>query len=192
MKRSPLKLFTRAAILLAGFTVMAVAPAQPTISNVYPNGANLFQPSTTLSFVASSTLGVTNVTVRLTTTSLTTGQSFIRNLTSANGLNLGGAATAYNVSAALASNTLYSAVIHVTDANGVSTDSNINFNTINPSYTWEAEDWNYTSDGVSGLFIDNPQTNGYAGLLTTDNADAHNGNGPSPYRIGGDAGGGGL
>lgn len=191
MKRPTLKSLTRSAVLLAGLTV-AAAEAQPTITDVYPNGANLFQPSETLSFLASSTLGVTNVTVQLTTTSLTTGQSFIRNLNSANGLTITGPSTGYSVSASLASNTLYSAVIHVTDADGISADSTVSFNTINPSYTWEAEDWDYTSNGVSGLFIDNPQTNGYAGLLTTDNVDAHNGNGPSPYRIGGDAGGGGL
>ena len=33
------------------------------------------------------------------------------------------------------------------------------FDTYNPSYTWEAED--YDHDGAQ--FIDNPQTNAYAG-----------------------------
>ena len=168
------------------------AQAQASISALYPNGTNMFQPSSTLSFVANSAAGITNVTVHMTVTSLYTQQSFIRNLSIGNGLTISGSATAENVSLTLASNTLYSATIQIQDANNSTVSQTITFDTITPAYTWEAEDWNYTSNSVSGLFIDNPQTNGYAGLLTTDNVDAHNANGPSPYRIGGDAGGGGL
>ena len=57
-------------------TVLAIAgtaEAQPTISNVYPNGTNMFQPSATLTFAAGSPAGVTNVTVALTITSLYKG-----------------------------------------------------------------------------------------------------------------------
>jgi len=168
------------------------AQAQSSISGLYPNGTNMFQPSSTLSFTASSPAGITNVTVQLTVLNLYSGQSFIKSLTAANGLTISGPSTAENVSAVLASNTLYTAVIHIQDANGVVANQTVTFDTIIPVYTWEAEDWDYTSNGVSGLFIDNPQTNAYAGLLTTDNVDAHNANGPSPYRIGGDAGGGGM
>jgi hypothetical protein len=168
------------------------AQAQSSISGLYPNGTNMFQPSSTLSFTANSAAGITNVTVHLTVTSLYSGQSFIRNLSIGNGLTISGPSTAENVSLTLASNTLYAATVQIQDANGAAASQTFNFDTITPSYTFEAEDWNYTSNSVSGLFIDNPQTNGYAGLLTTDNVDAHNGNGPSPYRIGGDAGGGGL
>lgn len=168
------------------------AQAQASISGLYPNGTNMFQPSTTLSFVANSAAGITNVTVHLTVTSLYTQQSFIRNLSIGNGLTITGPSTAENVSCTLNSNTLYAATIQIQDANNSTVSQTFSFDTITPSYTWEAEDWNYTSNGVSGLFIDNPQTNAYAGLLTTDGVDAHNANGPSPYRIGGDAGGGGL
>jgi hypothetical protein len=168
------------------------AQAQSAISGLYPNGTNMFQPSANLAFTASSPAGITNVTVQLTVQNLYSGQSFIKNLTPALGLTITGPSTAENVSAVLASNTLYTAVIQVRDANGVVASQTVTFDTIAPVYTWEAEDWNYTSNGVSGLFIDNPQTNGYAGLLTSDGVDAHNANGPSPYRIGGDAGGGGL
>jgi hypothetical protein len=179
---------------MAACLMLCGSPArgQSTITGLYPNGTNLFQPSSTLSFTASSPAGVTNVTVQLTVTSLYTGQSFIKNLSGASGLTITGPSTGETVSATITSNTLYSAVIQVKDANGNTASQTLAFNTIIPSYTWEAEDWDYTSNGVSGLFIDNPQTNAYAGLLTTDNVDAHNANGPSPYRIGGDAGGGGL
>ncbi|HWD90862.1 MAG TPA: hypothetical protein VG938_00805 [Verrucomicrobiae bacterium] len=195
-RRPPLISFSAFAVapLIAACLLLFGSPAQAqsTISNLYPNGTNMFQPSTTLSFTASSPAGVTNVTVALTVTSLYKGTSFLKNLGGGNGLTTNGPGTALSVSTALTSNTLYSAVIQVTDANGNVASQSITFDTITPSYTWEAEDWNYTSNGVSGLFIDNPQTNGYSGLLTTDGVDAHNANGPSPYRIGGDAGGGGL
>jgi len=54
---------------------------------------------------------------------------------------------------------LYAASIQVTDANGEGAIRNLKFDTINPAYTFEAEDWNYGG----GNFIDNPQTNAYAG-----------------------------
>ncbi len=145
----------------------------------------MFQPSTTLSFTASSPAGVTNVTVQLTVTSMYTGNSFLKNLNSKNGLTITGPSTGESVSAVLASNTLYSAVIQVQDATGNTVNQTVVFDTITPVYTWEAEDWDYTSNGVSGLFIDNPQTNGYAGLDTTAGVDAQNSNGnASTYRPG--------
>src|SRR6185312_12047789 len=73
--------------LIAACVLLCGSPsqAQSSISGVYPNGTNMFQPSATLSFTASSPAGVTNVTVKLMVTSLYTGQSFVRNLSSASG-----------------------------------------------------------------------------------------------------------
>jgi hypothetical protein len=153
--------------------------AAPTISSVFPDGTHQFQASTKLSFTASSTAGVTNVTVALTITSLK-GTSFIRNLSSASGLTITGPATGESVSAALSSNTLYIAAVQVTDATGATVSTNITFDTIAPVYTWEAEDWDFTSNGVPNLFIDNPQTNAYAGLATT--VEGTGNNGPGAYR----------
>ncbi|MDB6016476.1 MAG: hypothetical protein JWR19_965 [Pedosphaera sp.] len=162
-----------ACILLCG----SVAQAQSSIANVYPNGTNMFQPSSTLSFTANSAAGITNVTVQLTVTSLYSGQSFVKSLTAANGLTITGPSTAENVSTVLSSNTIYSAVIQIKDANGVPASQTVNFDTITPVYTWEGEDWDYTSNSIAGLYIDNPQTNAYANLLTTVNVDAFNANG---------------
>jgi hypothetical protein len=186
--------YAGAGLIAAGMLCSGRAQAQSAITGLYPNGTNMFQPSSTLSFTASSPVGVTNVTVHLTVTSLYTGQSFIRNLSSQSGLIITGPNTAQNVSANLNSNTLYSATIQVQDANGNTANQTVSFDTITPSYTWEAEDWNYTSNGTSGLFIDNPQTNAYAGLDTSDGVDAHNSNGnTSTYRPGNaDNGHGGL
>src|SRR5689334_21284965 len=173
------------ATILAGMVAAAIAlsggqaQAQSTINNIYPNGAYQFQPSPTLSFTAGSPAGIdpTNITVQLTVTSLQTGQSFIKSLTSAHGLTIGGTPTSRSVSAVLNSNTLYSAVIHVIDAGSSSANANVSFDTIS-GYTWEAEDYDYTGTNISGLFIDNPQTNLYAGLDSTSGVDtSHNGAG---------------
>jgi len=87
-----------------------------------------------------------------------------------NGLTTTGTSTAYTVSTALNSNTLYSANIQVTDANNNTASSSVSFDTIS-GYTFEAEDYDYTSNGITGLFIDNPQTNLYAGLSATAGVD---------------------
>ena len=166
-------------LLLAAGVMLGVhsAGAQPSINGIYPDGTRLFESSGTLSFTANSPAGVTNVTVQLTLTSLTTGQSYLKNLTRANGLTVSGPNTALSVSGVLTSNTLYTAVINVTDANGSVVSQTLVFDTINPVYTWEAEDWDYSG----GQFFDNPQTNAYAGLAT-GSGDAQNSNGGGAYR----------
>ena len=169
-----------AVVLLLG----NASEAQPVIANLYPDGAHMFEPSATLSFTVSSAAGIatTNISVQLTVTSLPTGQSFIKSLTAANGLTVGGASLNRSVSVVLSSNTLYSAVIQATDSNNVAASSSVSFDTIS-GYTFEAEDYDYTSNGVSGLFIDNPQTNLYANLDSTSGVDSqHNGSGQHSYR----------
>jgi hypothetical protein len=172
-----------ACIFLCG----TLTQAQPTISGIYPNGTNLFQPAANLTFTVKSAAGITNVTVSLITTTIQTGSSFLKTLTAGNGLTISGPSTSETVTAPLAANNLYSATIQAFDANGLSTSVTVSyFDTITPAYTWEAEDWDYTSGaGVSGLFIDNPQTNQYAGLNSTTSVDDYNaaaGSGGSPYR----------
>src|SRR6266404_5684020 len=137
MKTPSIKSLIRFTALLSGMAFIGITQAQSVISNVYPNGTNLFQPSPTLTFTASSSAGITNVTVGLTVKSLYTGQSFLKNLTAANGLTITGPTTSLSVSAALTSNTLYSAVIQIADANGSAASQTVNFDTITPSFTWE-------------------------------------------------------
>jgi hypothetical protein len=169
----------------------SAAHAQSVIANIYPNGNYQFQPSSTLSFTASSAAGITNVSLQLNVTNLTTGQSFVKNLSLANGLSVTGPATSLNVSAALTSNTIYGAVIHITDANNSVASSSFSFDTISPAYTFEAEDYDYSSNGITGLYIDGPQTNGYAGLNSDSTDVSHNGAGGNAYRpnISGNVGG---
>ncbi len=169
-----------AALLLCG----NVAQAQPTITGTYPNGTNLFQPAAQLTFTASSPATITNVTVTLKTTAISTGTSFFKTLTPGNGLTVSGPNTGETVTTPLQSNKVYSATIQITDGNGVSASSTVNFDTVTPSYTFEAEDWDYTG-GTTGQFFDNPQVNAYATLPSTQGVDvfmANLGSGGSAYR----------
>ncbi|MGA2871847.1 MAG: hypothetical protein ABSF34_22140, partial [Verrucomicrobiota bacterium] len=97
------------------------AKAQPTAVNFYPNGTYQFQSSGTLTFTANSTSGVTNVSVSMTATNLLTQKSSLAVYTTAKGLTLSGTATSQNVSAPLASNTLYGVTIQISDASGTIT-----------------------------------------------------------------------
>jgi hypothetical protein len=167
------------------FMLCGDARAQSSISGIYPNGTSQFQPATALTFTASSPLGVTTVSVQLTSTNIQTGASSVRTLSLGNGLSTTGSSLSYTVSAPLGSNTVYGALIQVTDANSQSASTTVNFDTISPTYTFEAEDWDFTSNGISGLYIPNPQTNQYAQLASTSGLDfltTNPGNGGSPYR----------
>jgi hypothetical protein len=186
MKTFTPTLFLRSVAVLTAVGALlsaAVAQAQPAINNVYPNGTYLLQPSSTLSFTASSPAGVTNVSVQLTLTNMSTLQSYVRTLTSAYGLTISGPATSQSVSASLITNAFYRAEIQVTDATNGTVSQTVIFDTIS-GYVFEAEDYDYTANGTSGLFFDNPQTNAYANLGATADIDCWNGSsgGSSSYR----------
>ncbi len=164
---------------LNSYTVTSLGPV--VVGGFYPNGAYQFQPSSALTFQADSANGIntSGITVQLSGTNLL-GQSYVSNYTSANGLTIGGSSTARTVSAPLVTNAVYKAVIKVTDASGNGTTNTESFDTINPAYTFEAEDFDYNS----GSYIDNPQTNAYAGLVGISNIDYVNSNtnGSASYR----------
>ena len=64
-----------------------------------------------------------------------------------------GSSTNKNVSfSGLVTNAAYTAVITVTDANGITASSTVKFDTFIPSLVWEAEDFDFSG----GQFIDNP------------------------------------
>ena len=183
----PKKLSTFAAsafIAACSLFCNGVAQAQSSITGVYPNGTNLFQPSSALTFTAASPAGVANVTVTLTVSTLSGSATFIKHLTVGNGLTVvSGSGTSEILSAALTTNTLYSAVINVTDANNNTASSTVSFDTISPSYTWEAED--FDNSDMTPNYIDNPQVNQYAGLPSVSGVDYNNtspGSGQAAYR----------
>ena len=162
------------AFLLGG----ALTQAQPVIQNVTPDGSVQFQgqaPATnTLSFEVTSAQGVTSLTVQLTATSLP-GVVSVSTLAAGFGLLVSGAPTDENVSALLANDTEYTALITAADATGVATFSE-GFDTINPAYyTFEVEDWDYSTTNnttvLSGQFSDNPQVDAYSSLGGTPGID---------------------
>src|SRR5258708_582223 len=181
MKILSIKTLIRFTALLSGMAFSGITEAQPVISSISPNGQYQFQPSPTLSFVASSGTGVTNVSVQLTTTTML-GQGSFRTLTPLSGLTVTGPATSESVSCSLRTNFLYTAVIHASDAGG-SSSATVTFDTINPAFTWEAEDWDYTDTNnmATGQVVTNPQTDAYAHLTATAGTDYNNNSGSTGH-----------
>jgi len=135
-------------------------PILPIITAVYPNGTNLFESTNTLAFGVASTAGVSPNNIQVVLNGL-----LVTNLVCT------GSATNWNVSYPhLQPNTTYTVVITVRDANGNLSTSTKSFDTFSAAnYHWEAEDFDYNG----GQFIDNPQTNAYAGRGAVTNIDAH-------------------
>lgn len=145
-----------------------VPPVTAFITNIYPNGALLFQPTTNeLTFTADSTNGIAagNILVQLTVTNLQ-GLGYTTNFTGS-GLTVTGPSTSVNVSVPVQSNMIYTTFIQVIDGAGNPASANFTFNTINPAYTFEAEDFDFNN----GEFYDNPQTNAYYGLTSDEFVD---------------------
>ena len=153
----------------------------PAITGIYPNGSVQFQATNALTFTVSSQVGVNAdaITVALSVTNLALHHT--TNLTSANGLVIGGTANNHTVTyPGLITNAVYSAVISITDIENSAVTINPRFDTYAPVMTWEAEDWDYDS----GLFIDDPAVDAYLGLQGVEGVDFLdiNDGGNHPYR----------
>lgn len=132
----------------------------PELSNVTPVGGTLFESTDTFAFNVASGYGIpaSNIVVNI-------------NGVIATDLVLTGSNTNWNVSCPyLQPNTVYTIVTTVTDTNGNVATTTKSFDTFSAAnYTWEAEDFDFGG----GNFIDNPQTNAYAGLISKTNIDTH-------------------
>lgn len=148
----------------------------PVITNLYPNGAVLEQGTNTLYFTATSAHAITNVAVTVNGVDVSSKLVVI-------GLN----STAISVSYTnLLLNTTYSAHISVTDNSGSSAVKNINFDTYSPSFSWEAEDYDYSSGQFinSPVLSSTPTSGSYNGVSGTAGVDFYDwsANGPQSYR----------
>jgi len=150
----------------ANFLMLApVDTARPVISQLYPDGSAMFQPTNTLRFVASSSVGIDSNSVTVTLNGVV-----------ATDLVFSGSPTNLTVICPnLQPGTAYTATISV---NTLVVNDPISmtygFSTFSSSYyTFEAEDWDYNG----GKFFDNPQTNAYAGLYGIPYVDAYNASG---------------
>jgi hypothetical protein len=148
------------------------------ITNMYPDGATQFQPSANLTFTVVDPAGVTSngVTVILTGTNIL-GQTTNATVTTANGLTASGTDTNLIVSLPLAANTTYGVLVGTSDLTGNQSTTSWTFDTITPVYTWEAMDFDYSSNGGNGvlnnLYFDNPQTNAYYQLQAVQEFDVY-------------------
>jgi len=158
------------------YMLVPAAVNLPAISGVYPNGTALFQATNKLSFVATSgaAIATSNIVVTL-------------NGTNATGLSFVAAASGWTVSLPLQVNSSYTLASTITDYNKqVASFPTTTIDTFKATdYQLEAEDYDYTSNGISGLFFDNPQTNAYYDLPSTagiDNLQSDTGANPFDYR----------
>jgi hypothetical protein len=120
------------------------------------------------------------ITIQLAATNLL-GQGYVTNLSVANELAITGSSTTKSVAAPLASNAVYSVTILVTDESGNRATNTLSFDTINPAFTFEAEDFDYNG----GAYFSNPQPDSYAGLTGFAGIDYSNGiigQGSASYR----------
>jgi hypothetical protein len=136
---------------------------RPLISAVYPDGLRLLQRTNTFRFsvnsagspVNDSSIGLVingvNVSPALTIAGSPNSKTVVYSGLQPN----------------VPNNT---AVISITNANGVTASTTVHFDTFSSSlYSWEGEDWDYNN----GQYIDNPQTNGYFGLAGVPEVDFH-------------------
>ncbi len=151
-------------------------PNLPAIFDNYPNSTGLFQYTNIFNVWVTSPAGIATSNIVVTVDGVVVTN-----------LSFSGIPTSWNVSyPGLALNTAHTVSITAKDKNGNNVSSTVSFGTFAANdYTFEAEDFDYTNNGVSGLFIDNPQTNAYANRASTAGIDYYNGSlaqGSSSYR----------
>jgi len=155
--------------------VLTAPVVPPVVANLYPNGTVLEQATNKLAFSASSAASITNTDV------------VINGVDVSSNLVITGSPTSESVVYSnLQPNKVYTAVITVTDTTGSSTIENFTFDTFAPSFSWEAEDYDYDS----GQFINNPilsstaEAGSYFGLTGTQGTDFndYSGDGPELFR----------
>jgi hypothetical protein len=138
------------------YMLVAANPGLPTISNVNPNGAFLFQyPSGgKLTFTASSpstTINTANIVVTLNGNNVSSLVTYT-----------GGPSTWQGTYSGLLPNQTYAITIQVMDANGGTANAQLNIDTWQPVLQFEAEDFDFdpalspVSAGNGLRFIDNP------------------------------------
>jgi hypothetical protein len=155
-------------------------PVPPQITQVYPG--NLLFASNHISFninsPSSSPISTSNIHLVVNGTDVSSGCTFSGSTPNIgvtyNGLALG-------VSA-------YTASITVTDAFNFTASTTMKFDTINPAYVWEAEDYDFTNAQYlnNPLLSSTPQSNSYygtAGVLGVDfTGNGNNASAPNLYR----------
>ncbi len=135
----------------------------PTLSGIFPDGSGPMQSTNTLSFTATSSVGISSNNVVVTVNGVV-----VSNLVFTGNTNNWLVTYPH-----LLPNQLYTVAITVTDGNGNQATTTKSFDTFSAAnFTWEAEDFDFGG----GQFIPTPQTNGYLGIACMTNIDAHQAN----------------
>ena len=155
------------------------APIDPPVfSNLYPDGTRLLQTTNKLAFTVTSAVPINSSGVSVTLNGVDISGSLVIT---------GSGTTSVNVTyPALQPNAVYTAVISVTDTANLTSLKNVVFDTYAPSFSWEAEDYDYGS----GQFINypilssTPVAGSYFGVTGTEGVDFHDkgATGPRVYR----------
>lgn len=154
----------------------------PAIANVNPDGTRLLNTNR-LTFNATSATPINASGI----------QVLVNGVDVSGSLTLADAGTP-NVSvtySGLQSNRVYAVTINVTDTANLTSFKNFTFDTFAPSFTWEAEDYDFTDGNGSGQFINNPvlssgpMAGSYYDQVGTEGIDYHDrgGNGDHHYRF---------
>jgi hypothetical protein len=132
--------------------VPAVPILTPALQFAYPDGVHPFESTTNFTFTVGPANG-SNI--------VSSGIDVVLNgvdITSNPKLSLTAAGSSWTGSFPVASNTIYAAVIYVTNTAGLFSTLTINFDTFDVNnYQWECVDYDFSTNGTTGgLFIDNP------------------------------------
>ena len=142
------------------YLLMPADLSVPVITNLYPDGSDLFQYTNQLSFVVNASAGMATNNIVV----------ILDGINVSNSLNFSGSFTSWHVNCPLPLDASHTAVITVTGNNGQSATTTLTFGDFSSTnFQWEAEDYDYNS----GNYLDNPQTNAYAGLPSTPEVDNH-------------------
>jgi len=138
-------------------------PLPPSLTTLSPNLETLCTNTALTATAASASTDITNVTVTTRTSVLggtvITTNTYVNNTGPLTVTGLGSASA--NISLALSANKVYNTVtVKVTDGNGLVVSGSTTFDTITPALVIEAADFNFTTNGVSGVFIDTPSNGG--------------------------------
>ena len=150
----------------------SIAPKIPTITSSYPDGQSLLQATNTFVFTAVSPSGfnLTNIDLKLNNADVSSSCTYVTN---------GTGSTNVTVSyVGLPQQTINTAVITASDADGLVGSATVTFDTYNPTnFIVKAEEFDYNG----GLFIDNPiytnvaEAGSYFGLEGTLGIDVYKG-----------------
>jgi hypothetical protein len=133
----------------------------PVITGLYPDGSVQFQSTNKLTFSIASSAGISASNISITINGVAV--AFTSSGTSSN----------LTISLPLSLNSNYTAVIQAIAGNGSGFTKTITFDTWSPSYTWEAEDFDFTTNGSPYQYIDNPQVGLYYNTLSSEGYDFH-------------------